>query len=149
MCAQGVHFGFGANSPFDKLRANGKARPFALSLSKGEFAPKPKWTPCAHTVAEMVVLDYTNRTLFLDSEEGQLRRLSASLRQLERPEVPVPGWVYFISTGGCQPAAPQRRLARTKSGRFNRKTTTVVRPVGVKPSTCVPSLLQAKWSVQV
>jgi hypothetical protein len=28
--------------PFDKLRANGKAYPFALSLSKGEFAPKLK-----------------------------------------------------------------------------------------------------------
>jgi hypothetical protein len=30
--------------PFDKLRANGRALPFALSLSKGEFAPSLKWT---------------------------------------------------------------------------------------------------------
>ncbi len=29
----------GANSPFDKLRANEKACPFALSLSKGSFPP--------------------------------------------------------------------------------------------------------------
>jgi hypothetical protein len=28
--------------PFDKLRANEKACPFALSLSKGKFAPKLK-----------------------------------------------------------------------------------------------------------
>jgi hypothetical protein len=34
-----VHFSLGANSPFDKLRANGQAFPFALSLSKGSFPP--------------------------------------------------------------------------------------------------------------
>jgi hypothetical protein len=32
-------FQFGGKLPFDKLRANEKACPFALSLSKGEFAP--------------------------------------------------------------------------------------------------------------
>jgi hypothetical protein len=35
----------GGKPPFDKLRANGQAFSFALSLSKGEFAPKLKWTP--------------------------------------------------------------------------------------------------------
>jgi predicted AAA+ superfamily ATPase len=35
----GVHFSLGANSPFDKLRANGQAFSFALSLSKGSFPP--------------------------------------------------------------------------------------------------------------
>jgi hypothetical protein len=34
-----VHFSLGANLPFDKLRANEKAFPFALSLSKGSFPP--------------------------------------------------------------------------------------------------------------
>jgi hypothetical protein len=38
-CTKGVHFSLGANSPFDKLRANGQAFPFALSLSKGSFPP--------------------------------------------------------------------------------------------------------------
>jgi hypothetical protein len=38
----GVHFKWGGKLPFDKLRANEKACPFALSLSKGEFAPKLK-----------------------------------------------------------------------------------------------------------
>jgi hypothetical protein len=33
--------------PFDKLRANEQAFPFALSLSKGEFAPKLKYTLCS------------------------------------------------------------------------------------------------------
>jgi hypothetical protein len=46
-------------------------------------------------------------TAFLDSEEGQLRRLSASLRQLERPEVPVPAdfsygsWEALFQTVGA------------------------------------------------
>jgi hypothetical protein len=31
--------------PFDKLRANGQAFSFALSLSKGEFAPKTEMDP--------------------------------------------------------------------------------------------------------
>jgi hypothetical protein len=35
----------GGKLPFDKLRANEKACPFALSLSKGKFAPKLKWAP--------------------------------------------------------------------------------------------------------
>jgi hypothetical protein len=35
----GAFFSWGANSPFDKLRANEKACPFALSLSKGSFPP--------------------------------------------------------------------------------------------------------------
>jgi hypothetical protein len=37
-------FQVGGKLPFDKLRANEKACPFALSLSKGEFAPKLKYT---------------------------------------------------------------------------------------------------------
>jgi hypothetical protein len=37
-------FQVGGKLPFDKLRANGKAFSFALSLSKGKFAPKLKWT---------------------------------------------------------------------------------------------------------
>jgi hypothetical protein len=32
-------FQLGGKLPFDKLRANGQAFSFALSLSKGEFAP--------------------------------------------------------------------------------------------------------------
>jgi hypothetical protein len=35
-------FQVGGKLPFDKLRANGQAFPFALSLSKGKFAPKLK-----------------------------------------------------------------------------------------------------------
>jgi hypothetical protein len=38
----GAYFKLGENLPFDKLRANGQAFPFALSLSKGKFAPKLK-----------------------------------------------------------------------------------------------------------
>jgi hypothetical protein len=33
----------GGKQPFDKLRANGQAFSFALSLSKGKFAPEPKY----------------------------------------------------------------------------------------------------------
>jgi hypothetical protein len=36
-------FQVGGKLPFDKLRANEKTCPFALSLSKGTFAPKLKW----------------------------------------------------------------------------------------------------------
>ncbi len=32
-------FQIGGKLPFDKLRANGQAYSFALSLSKGKFAP--------------------------------------------------------------------------------------------------------------
>jgi hypothetical protein len=35
-------FQIGGKLPFDKLRANGQAFTFALSLSKGKFAPKLK-----------------------------------------------------------------------------------------------------------
>jgi hypothetical protein len=38
-------FQVGGKLPFDKLRANEKAYPFALSLSKGKFAPKLKYAP--------------------------------------------------------------------------------------------------------
>ena len=46
-------------------------------------------------------------TAFLDSEEGQLRRLSALLRQLERPEAPAPpdfsygSWEALFQTIGA------------------------------------------------
>jgi hypothetical protein len=36
-------FQVGGKLPFDKLRANGQAFSFALSLSKGEFAPNLKY----------------------------------------------------------------------------------------------------------
>jgi hypothetical protein len=36
-------FQVGGKLPFDKLRANGQAFSFALSLSKGKFAPKLKY----------------------------------------------------------------------------------------------------------
>jgi hypothetical protein len=39
-------FQVGEKLPFDKLRANGQAFPFALSLSKGEFAPNLKIRTC-------------------------------------------------------------------------------------------------------
>jgi hypothetical protein len=38
ICRCGACFSLGANLPFDKLRANEKAYPFALSLSKGRFS---------------------------------------------------------------------------------------------------------------
>jgi hypothetical protein len=40
-------FQLGGKLPFDKLRANEKACPFALSLSKGEFAPQLKNAPAS------------------------------------------------------------------------------------------------------
>jgi hypothetical protein len=40
-------FQVGGKLPFDKLRANGQAFSFALSLSKGKFAPKLKYAPTA------------------------------------------------------------------------------------------------------
>jgi hypothetical protein len=43
LTSRGV-FHVGGKLPFDKLRANEKACPFALSLSKGKFTPKLKWT---------------------------------------------------------------------------------------------------------
>ncbi len=42
--SQSGPFQLGGKLPFDKLRANGQAFSFALSLSKGEFAPKLKYT---------------------------------------------------------------------------------------------------------
>ncbi len=54
-------FQVGGKLPFDKLRANGKACPFALSLSKGEFAPKPKWTRCPQArVADQRLIWYNS-----------------------------------------------------------------------------------------
>jgi hypothetical protein len=44
-CRAMAYFRLGANSPFDKLRANEKACLFALSLSKGEFTPQTDMNP--------------------------------------------------------------------------------------------------------
>jgi hypothetical protein len=38
-------FQVGGKLPFDKLRANGQACSFALSLSKGKCVPKLKYDP--------------------------------------------------------------------------------------------------------
>jgi hypothetical protein len=42
-----AYFSLGANLPFDKLRANGQAFPFALSLSKGKFRANGQAFPFA------------------------------------------------------------------------------------------------------
>jgi hypothetical protein len=48
------------------------------------------------------------------------------------------------SSGGCQPALAQRRLASTMTALFMFSTTAVTRPMAVRPTRCVPAASQAK-----
>ena len=51
-----------------------------------------------------------------------------------------------LSGGGCLPMRYNTWRILTRPARFTFNASTVVRPVGVKPTICVRSSLQQKWS---